>query len=116
MPRMATRRRVSFSPLNAKNTYAVSLFVPLSISTVTCGADLHNEYEIALTHPFVHDPEECHTLSESALKENLAVHAARNSGIAIEGTRAEMEKRLKKILVRRKRDLIVQGFMLQGFA
>ncbi|KAL5525781.1 hypothetical protein ACEPAG_7118 [Sanghuangporus baumii] len=90
-----------------------SIIVPSDCEEYMC--NLHNEYETALTHPFIHDPEECHTLPKSVLKENLAVHAARNSGISIDGSRAELEKRLRKILEHRKKDLIVQGFILQGF-
>ncbi|KAL5504144.1 hypothetical protein ACEPAH_8217 [Sanghuangporus vaninii] len=91
----------------------ISIILPSDCEEYMC--NLQNEYETALIHPFIHDPEECYTLRKSTLKENLAVHAARNSGISVDGSRAELEKRLRKILEHRKKDLIVQGFMLQGF-
>ncbi|KAL5526565.1 hypothetical protein ACEPAF_8289 [Sanghuangporus sanghuang] len=91
----------------------ISIILPSDCEEYMC--NLHTEYETTLIHPFIHDPEECHTLPISILKENLAVHAARNSGISVDGSRAELEKRLRKILEHRKKDLIVQGFMLRGF-
>ena len=69
-----------------------------------------------LDDPLVHDPGACSSLSEAELRANLAVHAARNTSIETTGTRGEMEKRLRKVLEHRQKDLVVQEFMLEGFA
>ena len=78
--------------------------------------DLHQEYALKLDEPLVHDPGACATLSEEELRANLAVHAARNGSIELGGSREEMEKRLRKLLERRQKDMVVQEFMLEGFA
>lgn len=75
----------------------------------------HEMYEVNLASPLIYDPDACPALSKSALVDNLATHASRNPEISVEGTKPELEKRLRKVLDRRKKDLVVRGFMLQGF-
>lgn len=83
---------------------------------LTClDADRHFEYEIKVDSPLIHDPRACHRLSNAAIEENLVAHAARNPDITTGGTREEQEKRLRKLLERRQKDMVVHGFMLQGF-
>lgn len=77
---------------------------------------LHQEYAIKLKEALVHDPDSCGMLAEAELRVNLEAHAAHNASIETDGSRAEMEKRLRKILKRRQEDLVLQGFMLEGFA
>ncbi|EJD06559.1 uncharacterized protein FOMMEDRAFT_25807 [Fomitiporia mediterranea MF3/22] len=91
----------------------ISIILPSECEEYLC--NLHNEYELKLTPPLIHDPDVCSMLSKPALKENLAAHALRNLEITTDGNKAKLEKRLRKVLERRKRDLVVQGFMLQGF-
>lgn len=69
-----------------------------------------------LDEPLAHDPGACATLTEAELRSNLEAHAAHNASLKTSGSRAEMEKRLRKVLERRQRDLVVQEFMLEGFA
>lgn len=64
----------------------------------------------------MHDPSACATLGEEELKRNLEVHAAQNGSIETEGSRGEMARSLRKVLERRQKDMVVQEFMLEGFA
>ena len=64
----------------------------------------------------MHDPGACERLSEEELERNLEAHAARNGLIETKGTRGEMARRLRKVLERRQKDMVVQEFMLEGFA
>ncbi|KAH8118029.1 hypothetical protein DFH11DRAFT_1503517 [Phellopilus nigrolimitatus] len=91
----------------------ISLILPSTCEEYLC--NLHTEYELNITTPLIHDPAACRSLSLATLKANLVAHAAHNPAIVTEGTKDELEKRLAKLLERRKKDIIVQGFMVRGF-
>ncbi|KAL4074945.1 hypothetical protein V8B97DRAFT_1655461 [Scleroderma yunnanense] len=69
--------------------------------------NLDKQYLRSPKPPLVVDPLTCLTLSESALKRNLAAHATANPSILASETREEMTERLMKILETRRLDHLV---------
>lgn len=74
--------------------------------------DMHDQYMLHISPPFVSDPSVCSTLSAAALKRNLEAHSNINSEILAGGTRMEMVERLQFILETRAADNIVRSMVL----
>ncbi|THH09152.1 hypothetical protein EW145_g2204 [Phellinidium pouzarii] len=86
----------------------ISLILPSACEEYFC--NLNEEYEVNITAPLICDP-----VAYSELKTNLVAHTARNASIKREGSKDEVQKRLRKLLERRQRDMVVQCFMVAGF-
>ncbi|KDQ58982.1 hypothetical protein JAAARDRAFT_127677, partial [Jaapia argillacea MUCL 33604] len=76
--------------------------------------NMHTQYLIDPRSPLITSPHACSELSTSALKRNLAEHAKYNGGVIVGGTKDEMVEGLRRLLERRKRDLLVREMMWNG--
>ena len=66
------------------------------------------KYVVEPEAPLITDPAACAHLTLTALRRNLAAHAAVNAEIATAGTRAELRRALQAVLETRRRDLMVK--------
>ena len=78
-----------------------------------CILEIYQKYWVSPVPPMIVDPRAVSGLSDSALKQNLAAHAAFNTDISVEGSRSELVDRLKKILEIRRDDLLVRKLIGQ---
>ncbi|KAL0945349.1 hypothetical protein HGRIS_000847 [Hohenbuehelia grisea] len=69
---------------------------------------LHVQYLINPLPPLITNPDAASQLSMSALKRNLAAHAACNPDISVSGSKIEMSERLRHVLQIREADLMVR--------
>ncbi|KAI0311257.1 hypothetical protein OF83DRAFT_1177766 [Amylostereum chailletii] len=77
---------------------------------------LHTRYLLAPAPPLVTDPDACAALALAALKRNLHAHAQCDpeSDVVATGSKAQMCRRLKEVLVRRREDLAVREVVWRG--
>ncbi|KAI5122279.1 hypothetical protein M0805_002359 [Coniferiporia weirii] len=92
----------------------ISLILPSACEVYFCNLDA--EYETNVTAPLIQEPLLCATLSSAELRANLIAHAAKNALISTKGTKDELQKRLRKLLERRRKDVVVREFLVEGFA
>lgn len=69
------------------------------------------KYVVDPEAPLITDPATCAHLTLTALRKNLAAHAAVNAEIATAGTRAELRRALQTVLETRRRDLMVKSLV-----
>ncbi|KZT73548.1 hypothetical protein DAEQUDRAFT_662157 [Daedalea quercina L-15889] len=79
-----------------------------------CEEYLDSTYMLHPEPPLVIDPAACMDLSISALRRNLAAHAAYNAQIVQGGSREEMVERLERVLRTREEDLKVREMVWQA--
>ena len=75
--------------------------------------EIYQNYWVSPVPPMIVDPGAVSSLSDSAVKQNLAAHAAFNANISVDGSRSELVDRLKKILEIRRDDLLVRKLIGQ---
>ncbi|KAJ7315335.1 hypothetical protein DFH08DRAFT_715623 [Mycena albidolilacea] len=76
--------------------------------------NIAHQYLLHPTPPLIENPSIVPELSVSALKRNLAAHAACNPAVVAAGTKPELALRLKTLLETRKADLLVREMMSGG--
>jgi len=74
--------------------------------------NIHSRYIVFPTAPLTMDPDACESLTDEALRRNLAAHAEVNPDIVATGTRKEMVERLRALLELRRQDLVVSELVI----
>lgn len=74
-------------------------------------AGLEETYQSEIRPPLIEDPSECSTLSLTALKINLSLHAKLDARSLETATRAELTSQLEEFLYVRRADILLREFV-----